>query len=592
MKELVTYRYNIMDVDSPAAFAGIRGGYRAGCRDVYFVRLLGSRPGLDEEICDLDRKMTVQMQQGRLFYNRILSLPRLSDTDDVAYYSGCYSRWDAGGRCSMQTKVSGVSEQLARQLSDACAKAFGEYRKDQGRDLETIQKNFYIKVLFWLDVVCSGLKQWDERSCIKIVADNVVNRQQYLFYYVLTLIGCDVLLIQSREDIEDAASDQLSKEVRIGNFTAGQIPKYQALAKEQTGRPDAQAGRPSIQPGGSDAQAGRPAIQPGRPDAQAGRTNIPAVQPGRPDTQAHGSQNNGADGKIVVKIPKRDRRRGTGASSGQNGLPQSQMPSDTQIYTPAGSRAPSAPMYTGVHPSAASNPSAGARPASSRPAAAHAAGVRPAVQPDQPVSRDRGGAAGALYTPDSSEKSFEELAQLASSIVMIAVHNKNGDVTSTGSGIMVGRNGYILTNDHVARGGCFYSIRIENDEKVYQTDELIKYHSDLDLALMRISRRLEPLPIYKGAKKLVRGQAVVAIGSPLGLFNSVSNGIISGFRILDGVHMIQFTAPISNGSSGGAVLNLNGEVIGISTAGFDQGQNINLAVGYESINMFVQGFQS
>lgn len=175
---------------------------------------------------------------------------------------------------------------------------------------------------------------------------------------------------------------------------------------------------------------------------------------------------------------------------------------------------------------------------------------------------------------------------------MIAVHNKNGDVVSTGSGIMIGRNGYILTNDHVASGGYFYSVRIENDDKVYQTDELIKYHSDLDLALMRISRSLKPLPIYQGEKKLVRGQSVVAIGSPLGLFNSVSNGIISGFRILDGVHMIQFTAPISNGSSGGAVLNLNGEVIGISTAGFDQGQNINLAVGYESINMFVQGFRS
>ena len=54
--------------------------------------------------------------------------------------------------------------------------------------------------------------------------------------------------------------------------------------------------------------------------------------------------------------------------------------------------------------------------------------------------------------------------------------------------------------------------------------------------------------------------------------------------------MIQFTAPISHGSSGGAVLNMYGEVIGISTAGFDAGQNINLAMGYECINTFVQGF--
>ncbi len=82
----------------------------------------------------------------------------------------------------------------------------------------------------------------------------------------------------------------------------------------------------------------------------------------------------------------------------------------------------------------------------------------------------------------------------------------------------------------------------------------------------------------------------MAIGSPLGLFNSVSDGIISGFRKIDDVDMIQFTAPTSHGSSGGAVLNMFGEVIGISTAGFADGQNINLAVGYQNINNFVRGF--
>ena len=96
--------------------------------------------------------------------------------------------------------------------------------------------------------------------------------------------------------------------------------------------------------------------------------------------------------------------------------------------------------------------------------------------------------------------------------------------------------------------------------------------------------------MYTGDKKLVRGQRVVAIGSPLGLFNSVSDGIISGFRNVNGVDMIQFTAPTSHGSSGGAVLNMYGEVIGMSTAGIDSGQNLNLAVKYEDINPFIRGF--
>ena len=152
------------------------------------------------------------------------------------------------------------------------------------------------------------------------------------------------------------------------------------------------------------------------------------------------------------------------------------------------------------------------------------------------------------------------------------------------------KNGYILTNNHVASGGYFYSVRIEEDENIYETNEVIKYNPMLDLALIRIDRQLNPLKVYNGKDKLVRGQKVVAIGSPLGLFNSVSDGIISGFRVFNDVDMIQFTAPTSHGSSGGAVLNMYGEVIGISTAGIDSGQNINLAMGYECINNFIRGF--
>ena len=110
---------------------------------------------------------------------------------------------------------------------------------------------------------------------------------------------------------------------------------------------------------------------------------------------------------------------------------------------------------------------------------------------------------------------------------------------------MIGKDGYILTNCHVIAGGSFYSVRIEDDNEIYTTDELIKYNSDLDMAIIRINRKLNPLHIYDGKQKLARGQKVVAIGSPLGLFNSVSDGIISGFRTIRDESMIQFTAPIS-----------------------------------------------
>ena len=215
-------------------------------------------------------------------------------------------------------------------------------------------------------------------------------------------------------------------------------------------------------------------------------------------------------------------------------------------------------------------------------------------------SRPSRAAKPAAYAPERStapgspgiltEKSMEQLAALASSVVLIYNNNASGEPVSTGSGIMIGRDGYILTNDHVVRGGASFSVRVENDGKIYATDEIIKYNTLTDLAVIRIYRELEPIPVYGGGKELVRGQKVVAIGSPLGFFNSVSDGIISGFRSINDISMIQFTAPVSPGSSGGALLDMYGRVIGICTAGISDGQNINLAVGYEYINTFIKGF--
>ena len=141
----------------------------------------------------------------------------------------------------------------------------------------------------------------------------------------------------------------------------------------------------------------------------------------------------------------------------------------------------------------------------------------------------------------------------------------------------------------MASGGRSFSVRLENEDKIFKTKEIIKYNPDLDMAIIRIDKQLEPLKIYSGGE-LARGQRVVAIGSPLGMFNSVSDGIISGFRRVEEMGMIQFTAPISGGSSGGALLNMYGEVIGMSTAGIEGGQNLNLAVSFSQIIPFIGGF--
>lgn len=188
-----------------------------------------------------------------------------------------------------------------------------------------------------------------------------------------------------------------------------------------------------------------------------------------------------------------------------------------------------------------------------------------------------------------AELSYEELAKLSASVVMIVVFNNEDKPFKSGSGVVINNEGYILTNLHVVNDGYSFLVRFENDDKVYTSYQIIKYHSDYDLAVIKVDRKCKPIPV-KVSKKPVRGQKIVAIGSPLGLFNTVSDGIISAFRDFETVQMIQFTAPISSGSSGGALLDMFGNLLGLISAGYDDGQNLNLAVESNLVKMFANNF--
>jgi len=480
----INFRHNIMNINSISAFLNIRGGYNNNTKDVYLVRGIGEPDNIDELIAEADKKMSLEMANNRLQYNRIHLLPQLRDINDSDYYSEAYLKWTQGAMEGLRNIR--LENDFKIVVSEALAMILDKYKEAKKSVTTSMARNFAVKVLYWFDqTVAAILSGWNERSCIKIIADNVVKDQEYMFYLFLTFIGCDVFLIENQADV-DAADELLkySQRLVLGEFGKSQIKPYVKCVQEEKAKKTA-------------------------------KKEIPAALNGSP---VHNTR---------VVIPERpSRKKGISASAQNTRNILSQPVQNTMI---------------------------------------------------------RQTAAGA-------EKSFEELAQLASSVVLIAVHDSRGDIIGTGSGIMIGRNGFILTNNHVASGGKFYSVRIEDEEEVYTTDEVIKYNSTTDLAVIRIKRQLNPIPIYRGEKKLARGQKVVAIGSPLGLFNSVSDGIISGFRNINNVDMIQFTAPISHGSSGGAVLNMQGEVIGISTAGFDSGQNINLAIGYENIGMFTNGF--
>ena len=207
----------------------------------------------------------------------------------------------------------------------------------------------------------------------------------------------------------------------------------------------------------------------------------------------------------------------------------------------------------------------------------------PVQQPTPQPVRQTAPQTGAQRQP----MEFEELARFASSVVMLKVFDQNKECVKSGSGIIISDQGYILTNFHVVAGGAYYGIVLEEESYVFYTDELIKYHPERDLAILRSDKRRPPIPILDPSERLVRGQKVVAIGSPLGLFNTISDGIVSGFRELRETSMVQFTAPVSPGSSGGALLDLYGRLVGVITAGFDDGQNLNLAVDHTTIRQFL-----
>jgi S1-C subfamily serine protease len=173
--------------------------------------------------------------------------------------------------------------------------------------------------------------------------------------------------------------------------------------------------------------------------------------------------------------------------------------------------------------------------------------------------------------------SGKELAALSESVLILYVYDESGELLQTGSGFIAFDSDTLVTNYHVIAGG--YSITAcDDDEREYIVNQVIQYDEALDLAILQTEDTGLPVLPLADDSQVVKGEAVTAIGSPLGVINSVSTGIVSALWEEGGVSCIQTTAPISPGSSGGVLLNEYGEVIGITSATFTDAQNMNIAV--------------
>lgn len=182
----------------------------------------------------------------------------------------------------------------------------------------------------------------------------------------------------------------------------------------------------------------------------------------------------------------------------------------------------------------------------------------------------------------STPLSSVEIGKLADAAVLISAVGYDGSQW-TGSGFYTTQDGNLVTNYHVIDGAKTLQIT-ENDGQVYTGSiRIIGYDADKDIAVLDLDKTVKLYIKTGNSDSVVLGEDVFTIGSPYGLKNTISNGIISSLRE-DGI--LQISAPISHGSSGGVLLNNKGLAIGITFSGIEGGENLGFAIPInEYVNM-------
>lgn len=172
-------------------------------------------------------------------------------------------------------------------------------------------------------------------------------------------------------------------------------------------------------------------------------------------------------------------------------------------------------------------------------------------------------------TTMSADKLYQQVSQ---SVVVVS-----GD-RSTGTGFFVDKEGTVVTNYHVIEK-CKTAEIILSDGSRYKVNKVLGYSEEKDIAILS-TKCSKSIPLKVRKTQVKTGDQVYAIGTTEGIFEgTLSEGIVSSAsRELGGLSYIQFTAPVSQGNSGGPLLDNKGCVVGIVSKGWIEGQNINFAI--------------
>ena len=175
-------------------------------------------------------------------------------------------------------------------------------------------------------------------------------------------------------------------------------------------------------------------------------------------------------------------------------------------------------------------------------------------------------------------------AKTHGAVFLIYLTDAKGKSVALGSGFLVAPR-TIATNAHVANAGrpviAVGDIRIPA--------KVIRVDTEHDLALLSVDVDITSDPLVLSSAKVEVGEEVYAIGNPEGLENTFSQGIVSADRTSEKESLIQITNPISHGSSGGPVIDQNGQVVGVAVAFLGEGQNLNFAVPARYLDALIHG---
>ena len=206
------------------------------------------------------------------------------------------------------------------------------------------------------------------------------------------------------------------------------------------------------------------------------------------------------------------------------------------------------------------------------------------------TSRDKQNESSDISKPSQTPS---DISVAANSVLYLEIYDDTNALTSTASGFIIDDGTTLVTNYHVIEDAYNIVAWTPAGDCSVNVSNIIGYDKVADIAILKCDTDIGVIPlILEDSDVAKQGDGIYAVGYPLGVAHTLSDGVI-GARYTDNnnVEFLQITAPISSGSSGGALLSERGEVIGVICSYYVDGQNLNLAISSNMVQQLLKESQ-